>query len=102
MTSATVHLHPSVTPSVLRDGGALLPRAPNYMVEITRACLAVRQERYVIMAHLLPADDGKVHGDKLGSQPARGGRPALPAAACQTCVHANHRAGRRDRRRAFP
>jgi len=28
------------------------------------------------MAHLLPADDGKVRRDKLGSQPGRGGRPA--------------------------
>ena len=31
------------------------------------------------MAHLLPADDGKVRGDKLGSQLARSARTAEPA-----------------------
>src|SRR5450432_4573567 len=63
------------------------------MGEITRACLAVRQERYVIMANVLTADDGKVRREILGSQdgadpsagPNRhflagpGHRPVLPA-----------------------
>src|SRR5215469_3936232 len=63
MTSAMVHLLP-VVPVV---PAAALGRE-NYMVEITRACLAPRQGRYVIMATLLRGLRGK-SGHQFGLAP---------------------------------
>src|ERR1022692_2753109 len=66
MTSATAHPPlPNPVGSRPAPGGR-----ENYMGEITPACLAVRQERYVIMAAGLASDDGKVRREILGSQHA--------------------------------